>query len=50
MTAAEHKKLASELDVVLQWLHAHEAEVRSRPLLETDVSSVDNELQKHKVS
>ncbi|XP_075225316.1 muscle-specific protein 300 kDa isoform X2 [Lycorma delicatula] len=48
MTAAEHRKLAAELDIVLEWLHAHEAEVRSRPLLETDISSVDKELQKHK--
>lgn len=49
MTAAEHRKLAAELDAVLEWLHAHEADVRSRPLLDTDISSVDNELQNHKV-
>lgn len=48
--AAEHIKLAAELDVVLGWLHAHEAEVRSRPVLSVDVASVLQEQEKHKVS
>lgn len=48
--AAEHIKLAAELDVVLGWLHAHEAEVRSRPVLSVDVASVLQEQEKHKVT
>lgn len=48
-TAAEHVKLAAELDAILEWLHSHEAEVKSRPLLSIDVASVEQEQEKHKV-
>lgn len=48
-TAAEHVKLAAELDSILEWLHSHEAEVKSRPLLNIDVASVEKEQEKHEV-
>lgn len=48
--AAEHIKLAAELDTVLEWLHSREADVKSRPVLSIDVSSVVQEQEKHKVS
>nr|CAD7429520.1 unnamed protein product [Timema monikensis] len=49
MTAAEHRKLGAELEVALDWLHAHEAAVRSRPLLDRDPASVEKELDNHKL-
>lgn len=45
--AAEHKKLASDLSDILQWLHDNEASVHSRPLLNRDVASVDKKLIEH---
>jgi nesprin-1 len=48
MTAAEHKKLAAELEAVLDWLHANEATIRSRPLLDRDAASVQQQIHKHK--
>lgn len=42
-------KLISELDGILEWLHAHEAEVKSRPLLNIDLASVEQEQAKHEV-
>lgn len=45
--AAEHKKLASDLSVILEWLHDNEAAVHSRPLLNRDVGSVDKKLIEH---
>lgn len=48
VAAAEHKKAASELSSILDWLHENEATVRSRPLLERDVGSVDREIKAHK--
>jgi nesprin-1 len=45
--AAEHKKLASDLSEILQWLHDNEAIVHSRPLLNRDVASVDKKLIEH---
>lgn len=45
--AAEHKKMASDLSVILQWLHDNEAAVLSRPLLNRDVASVDKKLIEH---
>lgn len=45
--AAEHKKLASDLSEILQWLHDNEAAVHSRPLLNRDVASVDKKLVEH---
>ncbi|XP_063222936.1 muscle-specific protein 300 kDa isoform X4 [Bacillus rossius redtenbacheri] len=47
MTAAEHGKLGAELEAVLDWLHANEAAVRSRPLLARDTASVDRQLDRH---
>jgi hypothetical protein len=49
MAAAEHRKLAAELEAVLDWLHANEATVRSRPLLERDSASVQQQIHNHKV-
>lgn len=48
-TAEEHRKLAAELEEVLDWLHANEAAIRSRPLLKRTAESVEAELQKHHV-
>lgn len=45
--AAEHKKIASDLSEILQWLHDNEAAVHSRPLLNRDVASVDKKLIEH---
>ncbi|XP_070139488.1 muscle-specific protein 300 kDa isoform X14 [Drosophila kikkawai] len=42
-----HKKMAAELSEILDWLHSHEGEVKSRPLLDRDPESVERELQKH---
>ncbi|XP_059468655.1 muscle-specific protein 300 kDa isoform X2 [Neocloeon triangulifer] len=48
LTAEAHKKLAVELGAALDGLHKNEAAVRSRPLLERAVASVENEIVKHK--
>ncbi|XP_044734627.1 nesprin-1 [Chrysoperla carnea] len=47
LTVAEHRKLAAELEEILEWLHANEASVKSRPLLNRDIDSVNNELKNH---
>lgn len=47
MAAAEHKKLAAELEEILDWLHANEGAVRSRPLLNRDLASVEKEIDNH---
>nr|XP_022915902.1 nesprin-1 isoform X7 [Onthophagus taurus] len=46
-TALEHKKLAAELDEILDWLHGNEATIRSRPLLNRDIQNVITELAAH---
>lgn len=46
-TAAEYKKLAAELEEILDWLHTNEGGVKSRPLLNRDVGSVNKEINKH---
>ncbi|KAK9694281.1 Spectrin repeat [Popillia japonica] len=46
--ALEHRKLAAELEEILDWLHANEATVHSRPLLNRDVKSVEKELENHR--
>jgi nesprin-1 len=50
LTAEAHKKLAVELGNALDELHKSEAAVRSRPLLERAVASVENEIVRHKVN
>ncbi|XP_078048160.1 muscle-specific protein 300 kDa isoform X4 [Augochlora pura] len=47
LAAAEHKRLANELAEILDRLEDKEKEVKSRPLLERDPSSVEGELKKH---
>ncbi|XP_014483634.1 PREDICTED: nesprin-1 isoform X6 [Dinoponera quadriceps] len=47
LAAAEHRKLANELADILDWLDSKEKEVKSRPLLERDPISVEEELKKH---
>ncbi|XP_018395829.1 PREDICTED: nesprin-1 isoform X2 [Cyphomyrmex costatus] len=47
LAAAEHRRLASELADILDWLESKEKEVKSRPLLERDPASVEEELKKH---
>ncbi|KZC10894.1 Nesprin-1 [Dufourea novaeangliae] len=47
LAAAEHKRLANELAEILDWLEDEEKEVKSRPLLERDPTSVEGELKKH---
>lgn len=47
--AAKHKHLAAQLGTALAWLHDHEAQVKSRPLLARDPASVDAELTSHQV-
>nr|XP_033322974.1 nesprin-1 [Megalopta genalis] len=47
LAAAEHKRLANELSEILDRLEDKEKEVKSRPLLERDPSSVEGELRKH---
>lgn len=49
LAAAEHRRLANELAEILDWLQGKEKEVKSRPLLERDSASVDDEIKKHKV-
>lgn len=48
LTLAEHKKMAGDLHEVLDWLHANEANCKSRPLLDRDPDSVEREITKHK--
>lgn len=45
--AAKHKHLAVQLSAALAWLHEHEAQVKSRPLLARDPGSVEQELAHH---
>lgn len=47
--AAKHKHLAAQLGAALAWLHDHEAQVKSRPLLARDPASVDAQLASHQV-
>lgn len=47
MAAAEHKKLGVELEEILDWLHSNEAAVRSRPLLNRQLTSVEKEIENH---
>ncbi|KAF3420921.1 hypothetical protein E2986_09204 [Frieseomelitta varia] len=47
LAAAEHKRLANELAEILDWLEDKEKEVKSRPLLERDPTSVEAELKNH---
>lgn len=49
ITAAEHRKLGLELEEILDWLHANEAIVHSRPLLNRDIPSVEKEIANHNV-
>lgn len=46
-TAAEYRKLAAELEEILDWLHSNEGNVKSRPLLNRDINSVEKEIKKH---
>lgn len=48
-TAAEHIKLAADLEQVLDWIRENEALVKSRPLLEININSVENDLKAHQV-
>lgn len=48
ITLAEHKKMAAELNEILDWLHDKESIVKSRPLLDRDPDSVEREIQKQK--
>lgn len=48
-TAAEHIKLGTDLEQVLDWIHENEALVKSRPLLEINIESVEIDLKKHEV-
>lgn len=48
-TAAEHIKLAADLEQVLDWIHENEALVKSRPLLEINIDSVNTDLKAHQV-
>lgn len=48
LAAAEHKRLADELADILDWLESKEKEVKSRPLLERAVESVEAEIERHK--
>ncbi|KAL0110413.1 hypothetical protein PUN28_013801 [Cardiocondyla obscurior] len=47
LAAAEHRRLANELADILDRLESKEKEVKSRPLLERDPTSVEAELKKH---
>ncbi|XP_008555407.1 muscle-specific protein 300 kDa isoform X6 [Microplitis demolitor] len=49
LAAAEHKRLAEELAEILDWLENKEKEIKSRPLLDRAVESVESEIQKHKL-
>lgn len=49
-TAAEQAKLVKELEEVIDWVYAHEAQIQSRPLLLISIESVKDEINKHQVS
>lgn len=48
LTLAEHKKIASDLQEALDWLHANEGTCKTRPLLDREPDSVEHEITKHK--
>lgn len=48
-TAAEHIKLAADLEQVLDLLRENEALIKSRPLLEININSVLTDLKAHEV-
>lgn len=48
-TAAEHMKLAADLEQVLDWIRENEALIKSRPLLEINIESVETDLKDHEV-
>lgn len=48
-TAAEHVKLAADLEQVLDWVRENEALVKSRPLLEINIGSIEADLEAHQV-
>jgi len=48
-TAAEHIKLAADLEQVLDWIRENEALIKSRPLLEINIKSVETDLKAHEV-
>lgn len=48
--AAESEKLGSELEEIIEALHARETAVKTVPLLSLEVTSVDVELDKQRVS
>lgn len=48
-TAAEHIKLAADLEQVLDWIRENEALIKSRPLLEINIDSVEIDLKSHEV-
>lgn len=49
-TAAEHIKLATDLEQVMDWIRENEALIKSRPLLEINVESVNKDLKVHEVN
>lgn len=48
-TAAEHIKLAADLEQVLDLLRENETLIKSRPLLEININSVLTDLKAHEV-
>lgn len=48
-TAAEHIKLAADLEQVLDWIRENETLIKSRPLLEIHIDSVKTDLKEHEV-
>ncbi|XP_050547988.1 muscle-specific protein 300 kDa-like, partial [Daktulosphaira vitifoliae] len=48
VTEAKHIKLATDLEEALDWIHENEALIKSRPMLNIDVKSVETDLQAHK--
>lgn len=49
-TAAEHIKLGADLELVLDWIRENEALIKSRPLLEINITSVETDLKAHEVT
>ncbi|XP_024081429.1 nesprin-1 [Cimex lectularius] len=47
--AQQHLKAANDLDLLINWLHSNESEVKQRPLLDITVDSVNREQENHKV-
>lgn len=45
--AAEHKKISNDLMKILEWLHANEGAVRSRPLLLRSIENTDKHISEH---